>query len=426
MAQRLPPGITSRRHVPRGATKERTQYRATVSDPGKRTSSGRVGRATSRWFDTLSEARDWHDERRDQVRRYGTASGGSAITVSEGVDLWLEVAQKVGHQGRKEIRKSTADRHGVTIENHIKPTIGLLRMAELRAGSIRRWVDDQVVARGRLETARALEILKGAYDYLVSTDELLGNPAASIKLSKRIGDDEIGVVSSFMEPEVVEKLLRGADDLAAHGRILDSAASEGTRSGAGHFSARAKAWSRHRPLVYLLIASGVRIGEALALQWQDIDFDAGAIRVEKTVDSDGKVGPPKTRSSIRTVPLGGHMMDILKAMPGNHLDAHYVFGGAKPADRHNLSNRAWKTLMTLVGLVDEKGTPLWSFHDCRHFHASVLIGAGMDPQQVCERLGHANVTTTLRIYTHLFKARRGLKNRRAVELEGALLGLPSA
>ena len=80
-------------------------------------------------------------------------------------------------------------------------------------------------------------------------------------------------------------------------------------------------------------------------------------------------------------------------------------------------------LVKHLRMVDEDGDLHWSFHDCRHYHASVLIGQGMEPQLVCERLGHANVTTTLRIYTHLFQAHRGLGNVRAVELEDQVLAI---
>jgi integrase len=221
----------------------------------------------------------------------------------------------------------------------------------------------------------------------------------------------------------VAHILRTADALALHGYAGE--VPEHLNSGAGHIAVRRKAWQRYRPMSYLLIGSGVRIGEALALQWKDIDFETGSIRVEKTVDGDGKVGPPKTRSSVRTIPLGATMMAMLGEMPGPHNLLHYILGGAKPASRTNLRKRAWLVLMAAAGMLDEEDDALWSFHDCRHFHASFLIASGMDAHQVSERLGHANVTTTQRIYVHLFKAQRGLRNVRAVELEGGLFGLPA-
>lgn len=425
MAIRLPPGIQSREHTPRGASRPRTQYRAFVSDSMRKTSSGRSARVSSPWLDTLAEARAWKEEVEHERRSRGRLSADRQITVLKACDVWLSASQKVGMHGRRPIRESTGRRYKITIENLIKPTIGLLKVAELSAGDIRRWVNDQVAEKTRDEVGRGLDIVRQAFDYQVELDAIAANPASSIKLAKRDDDSEQGVVTAFMEPAAVKLMRQVADAFARQGYQGDRAAlSKHTTNGT--LAARAKAWAKYRPMFYLLITAGIRIGELCALQWKDVDFEGGTIRIEKTINDKGVIGPPKTRTSIRTITMSGKPMEILKgwydACP-DRSPSTYVFGGDKPAIRSNLSARMWKPLMVAAGLVDEEGSSLWSFHDCRHWHASVLINNGMDPQQVCNRLGHANVTTTLRIYTHLFKEQKAKGNTRAVELEDKVLAM---
>lgn len=430
MARDLPPGIQSREHAPRGTTRKRTQYRVFISDSSRKTASGRVARISSAWFDTLAEAKEWQAERKGESRS-GTLAAARDLRVGEACDAWLKTAKTIGHQGRKPIRQTTWERQDITIRNHIKPTIGTLKMAELGAPDVRKWVIEQVEERGRQETGRALDILKGAYDHAVEIGQLRANPASAIRLSKRESDDEddVGIVSEFMQPDEVARILRAADDLAEKGYVgseHDFARNESF----GHLKVRAKGWAdRYRPLVYFLLATGTRIGEANGVQWKHIDLEAGEVHIEQSVNQKGVVGPTKTKSSIRHIPVGPIVIEMLKAMPGKRDPEHFVFGGdapTKPANRRNLHARCWVALMVAAGMLDEDEGTYWSFHDCRHFFASLLIDQGTEAQQVCDLLGHANVTTTLRIYTHLFKAKRGRMNKAARQLESVILALPAA
>jgi integrase len=111
-------------------------------------------------------------------------------------------------------------------------------------------------------------------------------------------------------------------------------------------------------------------------------------------------GPPKTRSSVRTVPVGDTVIDALAA----HLAAH----PAEPSDlifrttrgtplTRTVFGRAWTPAAKAMGLEPGEG-----LHQLRHFYASLLIADGRSVKEVQERLGHASAQETLDTYSHLF------------------------
>jgi integrase len=153
--------------------------------------------------------------------------------------------------------------------------------------------------------------------------------------------------------------------------------------------------SRQRALVVLLAGTGLRIGEALGLQVGDVDFLRGGLRVERQRDGrTNELTDPKTRSSVRTVPLGRVVVDELAA----HLAAYPAAedGSVFTDDRGRpLTYEAWKA-------VWRSAQPACKTHDLRHYAASALIGGGASVKQVQMILGHASAAVTLGVYAHLW------------------------
>lgn len=160
----------------------------------------------------------------------------------------------------------------------------------------------------------------------------------------------------------------------------------------------------HRGMVLaqFLLASGCRIGEALALTPTDIGSD-GMVRFNKslgrrTIDDEGKtalvLGPTKTGSSIRTIPVPQAALDQLDLSRG------YVFTTATglPIDSDKFRERVWAPAMLASGLPKHRRPRI---HDLRHTHASRLIEAGVPIPAVSKRLGHATIATTLGTYAHV-------------------------
>jgi integrase len=171
---------------------------------------------------------------------------------------------------------------------------------------------------------------------------------------------------------------------------------------------------RYRALVVLLAGSGLRIGEALGLQVSDVDFLRRTVKVERQRLPSGRIGPPKTLKSARTVPLGQVVIDEL----AGHLSAYpsdgplFTLEAGRP-----LVYRTWRDIWASAGKVESKARedaaakvrphvdtiPLdVDTHALRHFYASALIAGGASVKVVQTRLGHASAVTTLNTYGHLW------------------------
>jgi integrase len=149
---------------------------------------------------------------------------------------------------------------------------------------------------------------------------------------------------------------------------------------------------------------GLRQGECFGLTVDRVDFLRRHVRVDRQLiavrDGVPHFGPPKTRAGFRTVPMPGVVCDVLAA----HLAAHppgqtgLVFTNTLGAPiRRNTAGAMWHRAATAAGLPD------WAtFHDLRHFYASLLIARGCSVKAVQKRLGHQSAMETLDTYGHLW------------------------
>jgi len=427
MSKRLPTGISSRQHQIND--KVTTQYRGRIQDPSRRTPKGTLATKSSRYFDRMADAKAWLEDQRKLLNQYGSLHVDKFKTIGEACREWIEEARKSGINGRKPIEDATWQRYKSTLENVIMGSIDLVRIAELRPAMVSRWVKDLAHARTRDSAHRALSLLKMVLDDQVVKETVMFNAAATVNISKRSAEDddedEFKTVTEFMSKDDVAKILAAADTLAMG---FDARA---TIKGLGDHQRlqRMKSWAKWRPLVYTLIGTGVRIGEAAAIQWKHVDLDKGVIHVCQALKRNGSVGAPKTRAGDRYVTIEAELVQMLKELKasGTPSESDFVFGnGAKPMSPGNFARRGWEPMMVLAGLVDEDANPLWSRHDCRHYHASFLILAGYPESQVAERLGHADVNVTRKVYLHLFKEMAGHSNRLGADLEQRIFGRPLA
>ena len=179
---------------------------------------------------------------------------------------------------------------------------------------------------------------------------------------------------------------------------------------------------RDRLMLATVLYTGLRISELLGLIWDDIDFAAGVIHVRAQLSRAHRGAPaqrvaPKTPASVRDVPLVAQLARLLSAHKQASLFARgdeWVFATARgtPYGHRNVSRRALGRAAQLAGLNDD-GSPPLRFHDLRHTFAShLIIDLGLDPAQVSRILGHARITTTLDIYTHLFEDARHARDIR--------------
>lgn len=181
-------------------------------------------------------------------------------------------------------------------------------------------------------------------------------------------------------------------------------------------------------LCILLLKTGLRYSEALGLTPQDIDFDARQISVNKTFNYKRTVGegtfmPTKNRSSVRTIKIDiltlRLLKDLVKNVPENQSIFVYQFVKEQPeTPRKQKSNNIFNSTVNhyLARICKQAGIPYISCHGLRHTHASLLIAGGASIQFVSERLGHANTTTTERVYIHLLDDKRKEDEKNAVAI----------
>ncbi len=178
---------------------------------------------------------------------------------------------------------------------------------------------------------------------------------------------------------------------------------------------------RERPELYpawlLLAMTGMRRGEALAVRWGDIDFEASTLAVrrsvvlvkEKGTGQRLEIGPPKTGRS-RVIDLDAQTLQTLKshrAQRGSvslrlaHDDA-YVLGRWDGGLRHpeRLSREFVRQLASAARGLGDAMPPVIRLHDLRHTHATLYLRAGVHPKIVSERLGHASIAITMDVYSH--------------------------
>jgi len=171
-----------------------------------------------------------------------------------------------------------------------------------------------------------------------------------------------------------------------------------------------------RSLAWLLVLTGLRIGEALALRWRNIDLVRGELRVTQTV-YDGHFDVPKTQRSQRSVPLGPKAVEILTARkPSVTNPEALVFATREGSafDRHNLTNRQLKSTCKKLGLVGV------NWHWLRHANATLLDAVGTPLGTVQALLGHSSPEITRETYLHSIPA----DARAAVEKVEDLLKRP--
>src|SRR5690606_27009302 len=151
----------------------------------------------------------------------------------------------------------------------------------------------------------------------------------------------------------------------------------------------------YRPLVALLAGTGLRWGEATALQPEDFDLDGRSptVRVSrawKKGASGPYLGSPKSRKGIRTVTLGSALVAMLRPLVAATTRGDLVFtsrAGERVQSQH-FAYRVWRPALKRAGLDHLR------VHDLRHTHASWLIAAGVPLPVIQRRLGHESIATT--------------------------------
>ena len=168
--------------------------------------------------------------------------------------------------------------------------------------------------------------------------------------------------------------------------------------------------TKYKVAIILTVFTGVRLGELMGLEWQDVDFKNGIISINRSSQYLADMGVftkvPKTESSIREIAIPEFIISLLeeyklwyeeqKSIYGElwtNSDRLFVQADGKPMHPSTISK--W-----FVKYVGQIGLPVINFHGLRHTNASLLVAQNVDIAVISARLGHAQISTTLDFYVH--------------------------
>ncbi|MBS3015460.1 tyrosine-type recombinase/integrase [Helicobacter pylori] len=167
---------------------------------------------------------------------------------------------------------------------------------------------------------------------------------------------------------------------------------------------------RLKAFLTVAFLTGMRTGEQLALTWEDIDFNEKKIVINKSLNELGSITTPKNKPSVREVdllePVGKILKELKKSEPASE---KFVF--ISMPKRTTMFQRAFRALLKALNLKDRK------LYTTRHTFASLMLSQGEEPMWVSKTLGHKDLNTTYKTYSHYIPKQ---EKERAKFLKGIL------
>ena len=310
-----------------------------------------------------------------QLGQFGFEEQKPIPTFREYADTWIKTTVPAT------CKESTLSDYQDILRVHVLPVFGDMRLTDITRGMVKDFLWAKVNKGYAASTVTYIKnVVAGVLNRAVDNEIIPANPAHN--LGK--------IVSPRDRKESMDPLT--ADELRT---LLDTVKE--------HFR-------EHYPLFLLLARTGMRIGEALALQWGDIDFSSRFIRVSKWLVR-GKISTPKSGKS-RRVDMSLQLTETLKAHKlaskkkglalglGNLPEYVFTNEKGKPIDKNIWRRRVFKKTLERAGLRKIR------IHDLRHTYATLRTCKGDNIGDVSNQLGHHSVKLTLDIYYHWIPGRK--------------------
>lgn len=308
----------------------------------------------SKTFDSKPEALAWVAAQ----QAAGTRSA-AAGTVGEWLTRWLE-----GHKLRVAPKTHSTDTW--TVDTYLRPAFGADKLRTLESADIERKI--AALPCSTNEKHKAARTLRNALNAAVRAKVLAVSPMGAKK--------------------VVMPRRRVKESRSLSGAELATLLAHADKTPLG-------------PAIRLWVDCGMRPGELLGLKWGDLDLEAGTCHIRRAVcPQTNTLKEPKTPKSVRKLPLAASTVAALRTLTRGADDAPFVharpkFKSGKPV-HYWLSNFSDDVFRPLVAAAKVKCTPYTLRHTC----ATLLLRAGVSLKVVSERLGHEDVTETLKSYAH--------------------------
>ncbi|MDP1421151.1 site-specific integrase [Peribacillus simplex] len=355
--------------------------------------SVKKNKQTSKWDLVFDAGKDPLTGKRKQILRRGFASKQDAndemirlkaeILENEFLDLthmtYGKYMEEWLQERKSRLQASTFETHSIFYRNVIKPRLGLLKLQQIAPMQIQKFVNDLVndtsysghtihlifrIVSSSLKKAKILKLIKD-------------NPSIGITLP-RIKRKEINVwsldqINFFIsEAKKIKRL---------------------TRCYIGFL---------------MSIFTGMRQGEILGIRWKDIDFESQTIFVRQTLTQNAEIkAGAKNEASVRSIHIPSKLVDELRTHRKQILEEKLLVGSSYRDLDLVICTKSGNPMIPrnfrkeFYNLTEKIGLPKIRFHDLRHTHATILIQQNVNVKLISERLGHADIETTLNTYSHV-------------------------
>ncbi len=310
----------------------------------------------------------------------GTYTEDNNIKLQDWIYSWLYNYQKPN------IKASTFERYESLYRLYIKDTkLGKKKVISLKTLDFQRFINELRTQKSQSTVGKVKQLMSTSLNFAVEIGMINFNYCRGVKVKNDEKESTINALTYQDQVAVMEKLK-------------------------GH---------RHELPIKLSFATGMRIGELLALKWSDIDTVNHTISIQRNIkktyvfDDDGNkelkrlIQPPKTKSSIRTIPYPKELDQLFKDWSTEqkkiilyqgkiYKKQDYIFADevGEPLNEKMLP-RSFKKLLKDLKIEEVK------YHDIRHTFATRLFEKGVPAKTVQVLLGHADISTTLNTYTHV-------------------------
>jgi integrase len=264
------------------------------------------------------------------------------------------------------------------VNKHLIPKLGYYKLSQLSRIDYQKFINtlSKTYAKKTIQTIHS--IFCTAINKAVELEMITHNKFRNISIKKE--DNLVDIKNNYLNKEQVDLFLKTAHS--------------------GHF--------HHYIIVSMLIRTGMRKGELIALTWDDVDLDNNKIHITKSRSSLG-VKTPKTKSSIRTISIDNTLVSELKTYKTwqkknkikygpNFKESEYMVVSPNGAAMGEYGvNNVINTILEKTNLHHI------SPHGLRHTHAIMLLESGVDIKTVSDRLGHNSIEMTANVYLHITK-----------------------
>lgn len=321
----------------------------------------------------------------------GAMIDDTKITLQDWIIVWINDYKKLA------LKRTSIDNYYRYFNAHIKDSVlGKTPMKKVTSIQIQKFINDKSI-NGRIDGSGGMRrasvkhifnVIYGAIEQAVKNNMITQNPCRAVSLPKNDKKETL-----YFTPEQANQFLEAVKK------------------------------SKYYPLYSLELITGLRLGEIVALRWENINLEEKKIEIklnaavvskqeqkdDGVLHSEVILQTPKTKKSMRTLYIEEPLVSMLKNLRKEQLRKHLEYGDAFENSGFVFTNDYGRMMHPRTvqdhfkRMIKKIGLPNLHFHSLRHTAATLMLFNGVDIKTVQEVLGHEDIQTTLGIYTHVME-----------------------